>query len=112
MAKKSVIRRENKREELIEKFSKERITIKNKLQQCYKALSDSNSNYEATIAEIEQMQKSLDSMPRNSSAKRKRNRCLITGRPRGVYRHFKIGRNMLRKYAMMGLIPGIRKSSW
>ncbi len=54
----------------------------------------------------------LAAMPRTSSATRIRNRCMITGRARGVYRKFNISRIMLREMAAEGLIPGVRKASW
>lgn len=54
----------------------------------------------------------LSAMPRTSSATRIRNRCAITGRPRGTYRKFNICRIMLREMGAKGLIPGIRKASW
>jgi small subunit ribosomal protein S14 len=54
----------------------------------------------------------LAQMPRTSSATRIRNRCMITGRARGVYRKFNISRIMLREMAAGGLIPGVRKASW
>ena len=54
----------------------------------------------------------LAAMPRTSSATRIRNRCMITGRARGVYRKFNISRIMLREMAAEGLVPGVRKASW
>jgi small subunit ribosomal protein S14 len=51
-------------------------------------------------------------MPRGSSPTRKRNRCSLTGRPRGVFSKFGLGRNKLREYAMRGEIPGLTKASW
>jgi small subunit ribosomal protein S14 len=54
----------------------------------------------------------LSAMPRTSSATRIRNRCMVTGRARGVYRKFNISRIMLREMAAEGLIPGVRKASW
>lgn len=54
----------------------------------------------------------LSAMPRMSSSTRIRNRCMITGRARGVYRKFNISRIMLREMAAEGLIPGVRKASW
>ena len=54
----------------------------------------------------------LAQMPRTSSTTRIRNRCMITGRARGVYRKFNISRIMLREMAADGLIPGVRKASW
>jgi len=57
-------------------------------------------------------QAKLNAMPRDSSKSRQRNRCAITGRPRGVYRKFGLGRNKLREAAMSGEIPGLTKASW
>jgi small subunit ribosomal protein S14 len=54
----------------------------------------------------------LSAMPRTSSATRIRNRCIITGRARGVYRKFNISRIMLREMAAEGVLPGVRKASW
>lgn len=54
----------------------------------------------------------LQKMPRDSSPCRIRNRCIKTGRPRGVYRRFGLGRNELRRLVALGLIPGLRKASW
>ena len=54
----------------------------------------------------------LQQLPRNANPTRLRNRCAITGRPRGVFRKFGLGRNKLREYAMRGEIPGIVKASW
>ncbi len=67
-----------------------------------------------TIAPEERFaaQLKLAAMPRTSSATRIRNRCMITGRSRGVYRKFNISRIMLREMAAEGLIPGVRKASW
>ena len=54
----------------------------------------------------------LQKLPRNSSPVRLRNRCALTGRPRGVFRKFGLGRNKLREIAMRGEIPGVTKASW
>ena len=54
----------------------------------------------------------LEQLPRNSSPTRLRNRCTLTGRPRGVFRKFGLGRNKLREIAMRGEIPGVVKASW
>ena len=54
----------------------------------------------------------LASMPRNSAKTRVRNRCELTGRPRGYYSKFKLSRNMVRELAGFGLLPGLIKSSW
>lgn len=57
-------------------------------------------------------QNKLNALPRNSNPNRVRNRCALTGRPRGVYRKFGLGRNMLREATMRGDVPGLRKASW
>lgn len=57
-------------------------------------------------------QAKMQALPRDSNRVRLRNRCLVTGRSRGVYRKFGLARNKLREYAMSGLIPGLRKASW
>jgi len=54
----------------------------------------------------------LQKLPRNASPSRLRNRCSITGRPKGYYRKFGLGRNKLREEAMKGNIPGLHKASW
>jgi len=54
----------------------------------------------------------LQKLPRDSSPVRQRNRCAISGRPRGFYRKFGLGRNKLREAAMRGDVPGLRKASW
>ena len=54
----------------------------------------------------------LQKIPLNALSVRKRNRCALTGRPRGVYRKFTLGRTKLREMAMSGLIPGLTKASW
>ena len=54
----------------------------------------------------------LEKLPRDSSPVRYRNRCSLTGRPRGTFRKFGLGRNILRQIAMNGEIPGVTKSSW
>ena len=54
----------------------------------------------------------IQALPRNANPTRVRNRCALTGRPRGVFSKFGLGRNKLREYAMRGEIPGIVKASW
>jgi small subunit ribosomal protein S14 len=109
VAKTSIIQRELKRAKLIEKFAETRDAIKKKIKILH---VDTTSDQDWVFAEKHQLQMMLDKLPRNSSLKRKRNRCALTGRPRGVYRKFKLGRNMLRKYAMSGQVPGLVKASW
>jgi small subunit ribosomal protein S14 len=101
MARLSVINRETKRRKLVKKFAAKRLVIKNKLQDL--SLSDE----ERQVA-----REALQSLPRNASECRLRNRCQITGRPRGVFRKFGLCRNKIREYAMKGEIPGVVKASW
>lgn len=101
MAKKSVIARDVKRQKMVDKYA----TTRNLLRQRSKDISLSEEErWEAQLK--------LQKMPRNSSPSRVRTRCLLTGRPRGVYRKFGLGRNKLRELAMNGQIPGITKASW
>lgn len=112
MAKLSLIQREQKREQLCAKFSDKYKHIKEQLSACYAKLLDPKADFDALVAEIETLQGQLEDIPRNGLRRRLRNRCQLTGRARGVYRRFKLGRSMVRKYAMMGMIPGVRKASW
>ena len=101
MAKKSMVERELKRTQLVEKYAAKRAELK-------KIISDVNASeedrFEATLK--------LQQLPRDSSPVRQRNRCRVTGRPHGVYRKFGLGRNKLREAAMRGDVPGLKKSSW
>lgn len=101
MAKTSVIEREKKRARLVKKYAAKRAQLKTII-------------YDLTVSDEERWaaQQKLQALPRNSSSVRQRNRCRITGRPRGVYRKFGLARNMLRIFAMKGEIPGLVKSSW
>jgi small subunit ribosomal protein S14 len=94
MSKKSMIEREKTRFALVQKYLKKRQNIKN-------ALKQANS-----MEEKFQLQIKLQQLPRNSAPSRLHNRCNITGRPKGFYR------NTLREYALKGLLPGVKKSSW
>jgi small subunit ribosomal protein S14 len=101
MAKKSAVERDLKRRRLIEKFAAKRAELK--------AISkDENLPGEERFA----ARLKLAALPRNSSATRARNRCELTGRPRGVYRKLKLSRIGLRDMASNGQIPGMVKSSW
>ena len=101
MAKKSMVAREHKRTRLIEKYVEKRAQ--------YKAvLMDQNAGFDEKM----EAQKQLQSLPRDSSRSRGRNRCRITGRPHGVFRKFGLCRNKLREAAMRGDIPGLVKASW
>jgi small subunit ribosomal protein S14 len=89
MAKKSIEARQRKREKLVAKFAEKRSALK--------AAGD---------------YKALDALPKNASPVRLRNRCQLTGRPRGYMRHFALSRNQFRDMASAGKIPGVTKASW
>lgn len=101
MAKLSMINRERKRKRTADKYAKKRAALKVKL------LDPNISDEERELA-----RKQFQSMPRNASPCRQRNRCRLTGRPHGFYRKFGLGRNKLREAAMRGDIPGLVKASW
>src|SRR5436190_24269514 len=101
MAKKSSIEKNNLRIKVAQQTAAKR--------QRLKALARDRG---APPEERFQAQLKLAEMPRNSSATRVRNRCSLTGRPRGYYRKFKLSRIALRELASAGLIPGMVKSSW
>ena len=101
MAKLSSINKNNKRIKLSNKFYKKRNDLKKIIM-----------NKKLPLEERFKAQQKLSSLPRNSAKTRVRNRCQITGRPRGVYRKLKISRIALRKLGLEGKIPGMMKSSW
>ena len=101
MTRASIIEREKKREKLIAKYAKKRNEIKEQLK---KTNLDMNT--------IKELRTKLQKLPTNSIPIRKRKRCSLTGRPRGVYRKFALGRTKLREIAMKGDIPGLTKASW
>ncbi len=101
MAKVSLINRELKRRETVKKYAAKRAELQATIND---SKADEDVRYAARL--------SLQNLPRNSSPSRLRNRCALTGRPRGVYRKFGLGRNKLREIAMRGEIPGITKASW
>ncbi len=101
MAKTSMINREIKRARMVIKYATKRGELKDKIKDM--SISE-EERYEARIK--------LNKMPRDASPSRKRNRCALTGRPRGVYRKFGLGRNKLREAAMRGDVPGLVKASW
>ncbi|MCC5859746.1 MAG: 30S ribosomal protein S14 [Ectothiorhodospiraceae bacterium] len=101
MAKVSMVAREEKRARLVKKYSAKRAALK--------AIIVSE---DASPEEKMDAQAKLQALPRDSSPVRQRNRCRVTGRPRGYYRKFGLGRNKLREAAMQGMIPGLTKSSW
>ncbi len=100
MAKVSMIEREKKRARLVDKYADKRAELKERFR---KATSS---------AEKLEIHRQIQRLPRNSAPSRKRNRCWVTGRPRGYYRDFGLSRNVLREWAHEGLLPGVVKSSW
>jgi small subunit ribosomal protein S14 len=101
MAKLAVINRQLKREKLVKKFAKRRVALQSVIDN---GRASDEDKYAARLA--------LQALPRNANPTRLRNRCAITGRARGVFRKFGLGRNKLREYAMRGEIPGVVKASW
>ena len=101
MAKLSSVQKNLNRLKLIDKFSNKRKNLKKKIMD--KGIS---------IEERIKLQNKLNDLPRNGSAIRHRNRCEITGRPRGNYRKFGLSRIKLRELSMAGNLPGVVKSSW
>ncbi len=100
MAKKSMVEREKKRARLIAKYADKRAELKEQLRTATSA------------AQKLEISRQIQRLPRDSSATRKRNRCMVTGRPRGYYSDFGLSRNVLREWAHEGLLPGVVKSSW
>ena len=101
MARKSVIARDKKREQIISKFSAKRDELR-------EIVKSSKATLEEKLVAVTKLQK----LPRNSSKSRLNRRCNQCGRPKGVYRKFGICRLCLRKNLMVGQVPGGRKSSW
>ena len=101
MAKKSAIQKNLRRAKLVKSYSSKRTKLK-------KICSDKNISMEERF----EAQLKLAQCPRNGTRVRLRNRCEITGRPRGYYRKFKMSRIALRELALSGYIPGMVKSSW
>lgn len=89
MAKKSIEARQNKREKMVARYAEKRAALK------------AAGDYAA-----------LDQLPKNASPVRLKNRCQLTGRPRGYMRHFGVSRIMFRDMALAGKIPGVVKASW
>ena len=101
MAKLAVKLRNEKRRKTVEKFKAKRAAL-------LEIIQDPRASDEAR----EEARGTLQRLPRDASPVRIRNRCALTGRPRGVYRKFGLGRNKLRDLALRGEIPGIIKASW
>ena len=101
MAKTCMIEREQKRREMVKKFAAKRTE-----------LNTAANDIKASPEDRREARLKLQSLPRNSSPVRLRNRCALTGRPRGVFSKFGIGRSKLRELMMRGEVPGITKASW
>ena len=101
MAKLSTINRELKREALVKKYGPKRV-----------ALLAIINDFKISDEDRMEARLKLQQLPRNANPTRLRNRCAITGRPRGTYRKFGLGRSKLREAAMRGDIPGLVKGSW
>ena len=101
MAKTSMIEREKRRAKTVKKYAAKRAKLKEQIR-------DPQASMEQRTAAVEALQK----QPRDASPSRLRERCSITGRPRGTYNKFGLGRTKLREATMRGDIPGLRKSSW
>ena len=101
MAKLAVKLRNEKRRQTVEKFKAKRTALVD-------IINDSRASDEAK----EEARGKLQKLPRDASPVRIRNRCALTGRPRGVYRKFGLARNKLRDLALKGEVPGIIKASW
>lgn len=101
MAKLAVINREQKRRKTVAKFAPRRAALR-------AVIDDAKRSDD----ERQEARESLQRLPRDSSPVRLRNRCKLTGRPRGVFRKFGLARNKLREIALRGEIPGVIKASW
>jgi small subunit ribosomal protein S14 len=101
MAKLALINREEKRRKTVEKYAKKRAELQSVI-----------GNMSLTESERYEARLKLQLLPRNASPSRQRNRCKLTGRPRGVFSKFGLCRNKLREIAFRGEIPGMTKASW
>ena len=101
MAKKSMIAREAKRQQLVDKYAAKRA-----------ALKETAANEDLSMEERFKARLKLAKLPRNSSATRLHNRCKVSGRPKAYYRKLQMSRIALRDLASKGEIPGMVKSSW
>jgi small subunit ribosomal protein S14 len=101
MAKTCMIEREQKRRDTVKKYAAKRAALE-------AIIADANASPE----DRREARQKLQSLPRNSSPVRLRNRCALTGRPRGVFSKFGIARSKLRELMMRGEVPGVTKASW
>jgi len=95
-----MIEREKKRQKLVDQYADKRAALLEDFQ---------NAPSQQQKVAIHRL---IQQLPRNSAPTRLRNRCWVTGRPRGVYRDFGLSRNVMREWAHQGLLPGVVKSSW
>nr|YP_009105598.1 ribosomal protein S14 [Xylochloris irregularis]AIT94345.1 ribosomal protein S14 [Xylochloris irregularis] len=100
MAKKSMIQREKKRQNLVYRYATRRNLLKEEIK--------SSSFLEEKV----KLHRKLQLLPKNSSPVRLHNRCMVTGRPKGFFRQFGLSRHLLREMAHEGYLPGIKKASW
>jgi small subunit ribosomal protein S14 len=101
MAKLALVNREKKRAAMVRKYAAKRTAL-------LTVIRDAGAGLDDRMAARQKLQ----GLPRNASPVRQRNRCQLTGRPRGVFRKFGLARNKLRELAMRGEIPGMTKASW
>jgi small subunit ribosomal protein S14 len=101
MAKLALINREEKRRKMVEKYAAKRAALQ--------AIIDDVARSEEERFDARQK---IQALPRDASPVRLRNRCKLTGRPRGVFRKFGLGRSKLRDFVMRGEVPGMTKASW
>jgi small subunit ribosomal protein S14 len=101
VAKLALIEREKKRARLVQKYSAKRAALKAIIDDSGKS---DEERYDARLQ--------IQQLPRNANPTRKRNRCALTGRPRGTFRKFGLARNKIREIAFRGEIPGLTKASW
>lgn len=101
MAKLALVNRDKKRRDTVKKFAAKR-----------KELMELINNQKLSIEDRYEARLRLQKLPRDASPVRLRNRCALTGRPRGVFRKFGLARGKLREIAMRGEIPGVIKASW
>ena len=101
MAKTSLVNREEKRRDTVKKYAAKRTEL-------LEVIRNGKACEEDKAAAREKLQ----ALPRNASPTRLRNRCALTGRPRGFFRKFGLARNKVREIAMRGEIPGLTKASW
>ena len=101
MAKLALINREENRRKMVEKYAAKRAALQ--------AIIDDVARSEEERFDARQK---IQALPRDASPVRLRNRCKLTGRPRGVFRKFGLGRSKLRDFVMRGEVPGMTKASW